>query len=192
MFRFSPDKLIDAVDLMLRRVGPCTRMKLVKLLYMADRYHIVRHGTPVLGDSYYRLPWGPVPSRSLDLLEATADVAAADPEVEADEVSRRLLARVEVSNAQSKYATYSSRGVESAGHLSASEVEALDAAAEKFGGMSAMDLSKLTHTHKAFLETPSLREIDYKLFFLDEPGARPEALQYLTMAQEDHSLLLGL
>ena len=192
-FRFIPEKLVDAVDYMLRQAGPCTRMKLVKLLYLADRYHLVRHGTPVLGDRYYRLPWGPVPSRALDVLEAAADVAAHDPEAPADALSERLLTRIDVKDPASKYASYSSRGLPGQPeYLSPSEIEALGAVAEKFGGRSAIELSNLTHQHEAFLRTKPQDEIDYRLFFLDEPGVTPEAVEYLELAEHDHDLLSRL
>lgn len=191
-FRFSPEKLLDAVDYMLQQVGTCTRMKLVKLLYLADRYHVVRHGTPILGDRYYRLPWGPVPSRSLDVLEAAADVAAQDPEAAADTLSERLLDRVAVDDPGSKYARYSSKGVREPEYLSRSEIEALNAVAAKFGGWSAIDLSRLTHEHQAFLRTQPQDEIDYRLFFLDEPGVTAEAVEYLELAEHDHDLLSRL
>lgn len=192
-FRFAPEKLLDAVDCLLRQVGPCTRMKLVKLLYLADRYHLARHGTPVLGDRYYRLPWGPVPSRSLDVLEAVADVAAHDPEASTDELSERLLARIEVADPESKYARYISRGLPGTPeYLSPSETEALDAVAKMFGGWSAIELSKRTHEHQAFLKTDPQDEIDYRLFFVDEPGVKPEAVEYLELAQQEHDLLSRL
>ena len=192
-FPFTPEKLLDAADYLLRQVGPCTRMKLVKLLYLADRYHLARHGTPVLGDRYYRLPWGPVPSRSLDVLEAAADVAAHDPEAPADELSERLLARIEVKEPESKYAQYISRELPGQPeYLSRSETEALDAVAKTFGGLSATDLSTLTHKHQAFLKTKPQDEIDYRLFFVDEPGVRPEAVEYLELSEQDHDLLSRL
>ena len=161
-------------------------MKLVKLLYLADRYHLVRHGTPVLGDRYYRLPWGPVPSRSLDVLEAAADVAAHDPEAPADALSERLLTRIDVKDPASKYASYSSRELPGQPeYLSRSETEALEAVAKKFGGWTAVDLSKLTHQHQAFLRTNPQDEIDYRLFFDDAKGANPEALEYMESLREN-------
>jgi uncharacterized phage-associated protein len=192
-FRFLPDKLLDAVDYMLRQVGPCTRMKLVKLLYLADRYHLVRHGTPVLGDRYYRLPWGPVPSRSLDVLEAAADVAAHDPEAPSDDLSERLLTKIEIMDPESKYPNYRSRQLPGQPeYLSLSETEALDAVAKEFGNWPAIELSKLTHQHQAFLRTNPQDEIDYRLFFLDEPGVKPEAVEYFELAEHDHDLLSRL
>ncbi len=189
-FRFDPDKLIEAVDFLLRSVGPCTRMKLVKLIYLADRFHLVRHGTPILGDRYYRLPWGPVPSRALDLLEAAADLAAGDPEVAPDAVSERLLERINIEVPESKYARYWAKGEgRRPDSLAPSEVEALDAVAGQYGKLSPRELSDLTHRHRAYLDTPASQEIDYRLFFLDEPGVSQDAFRYLEFSQEDRALV---
>src|SRR5690606_40518414 len=38
--------------------------KLMKLMYFADRDHLVKYGFPITGDMYIKLPYGPVPSFS--------------------------------------------------------------------------------------------------------------------------------
>ncbi len=42
------------------------RLKLVKLLWLADRIHLNRYGRMILKDDYYALPHGPVPSKTMD------------------------------------------------------------------------------------------------------------------------------
>lgn len=192
-FEFDPTKFVDSVVCLLARVGPATRMKVVKLLYLADRFHVVHYGTPILGDRYYRLPYGPVPSRALDLLEAAADLARGDPEVTADEVSEQLLKRVEVKDPGSKMARYVAKEkAPSADSLAPSEVDALNAIASKYGGWAAPALSNLTHGHRAYVDTAASQEIDYRLFFLDEAGASDEALRYLEFTRADRALLQHL
>lgn len=43
-----------------------------KLLYFADKNHLNQYGRPVLGDTYYALPEGPVPSLAYDIAERDA------------------------------------------------------------------------------------------------------------------------
>jgi len=45
------------------------RLKLVKLLWLADRIHLNRYGRMILKDDYYALSHGPVPSKTMDLSE---------------------------------------------------------------------------------------------------------------------------
>ncbi|WP_305569651.1 Panacea domain-containing protein [Tabrizicola sp.] len=41
----------------------------VKFFYLADRAHLNRHGRPITQESYFALPYGPVASKAMDLLE---------------------------------------------------------------------------------------------------------------------------
>ncbi len=41
--------------------------QLVKLVYLADREGLIRHGRPVTYDAYVSIQWGPVPSSTLNL-----------------------------------------------------------------------------------------------------------------------------
>lgn len=190
-FRFDPDKFVEAVAYLVGKASqPCTRMKLAKLLYLADRHHLVRHGTPILGDRYHRLKFGPVPSLALDLLESAAGQAA-EPGGGQDPVESALLRYVEVRNPQSSRAEYALRAgaplrPES---LSPSEIASLEAVAAQYGRLDAVQLMALSHRHKAHLDTPEPREIDYRLFFADEPGASEEARSYLEFSQDDRSLV---
>lgn len=43
-------------------------MKLIKLMYLAEREAIIRWGSPITLDRFYSLPRGPVLSRTLDLI----------------------------------------------------------------------------------------------------------------------------
>lgn len=49
------------------------RLKLVKLLWLADRIHLNKYGRMILGDQYYALPHGPVPSATKNVSEETID-----------------------------------------------------------------------------------------------------------------------
>ncbi|MCW8896858.1 MAG: Panacea domain-containing protein [Flavobacteriales bacterium] len=43
------------------------RLKLMKLLWLADRYHLLRYGRTILKDSYFAMEHGPVPTVTLNL-----------------------------------------------------------------------------------------------------------------------------
>lgn len=47
--------------------GRMAHLKLMKLLYLADRESIKIYGLPISGDEYYSLPHGPVLSKTLEL-----------------------------------------------------------------------------------------------------------------------------
>src|SRR6266849_2457700 len=66
-FNFKLEKLVHALAYFSKNgVRNLTKLKAAKLLYFADREHLLRHGRPILGDVYFCLPYGPVPSLALN------------------------------------------------------------------------------------------------------------------------------
>ena len=53
-----------------RENGRINVMKLVKLIYLPDRFSVERRGVPVVGGIYYSMRNGPVTSELLDLVNA--------------------------------------------------------------------------------------------------------------------------
>jgi uncharacterized phage-associated protein len=66
--RFNERKATQAAARLLTlRGGKMSYMKLIKLLYLADRAALLRWGRPITTDSYVSMDRGPVLSRLLDL-----------------------------------------------------------------------------------------------------------------------------
>src|SRR6266545_5521597 len=73
-FEFNERKATAAAAVMLRRSGGrMNYMKLIKLLYLAERESLKRYGRPICGDDYYSLPKGPVLSIILNLIKANRE-----------------------------------------------------------------------------------------------------------------------
>lgn len=70
MFAFSIDKLIQTVIFFVHNTSPekLGKVKLMKLLYYSDFRHMREYGRPIVGDSYYKLENGPVPTLTLNLI----------------------------------------------------------------------------------------------------------------------------
>ena len=67
--RFREDKVTQAAAVFLRlRGGAMSYMKLLKLLYLADREALLRWGRPITCDAYVSMRNGPVLSRTYDLI----------------------------------------------------------------------------------------------------------------------------
>lgn len=67
--RFKETKATQAAGELLRREGgDMNYMKLVKLLYLVDRASLIRRARPVTFDKFVSLDYGPVPSKTLDLI----------------------------------------------------------------------------------------------------------------------------
>ncbi|MBI5805590.1 MAG: Panacea domain-containing protein [Desulfocucumaceae bacterium] len=54
--------------------GKMDIIKLVKLIYLAEREAIVRWGSPIIYDNYCSMRLGPVPSLTLNLINGTYDI----------------------------------------------------------------------------------------------------------------------
>ncbi len=60
--------------------GKANKMKVLKLIWLADRVHLRRYGRPILNDTYFALNYGPVASNTKDFLEATSFLSAGELE----------------------------------------------------------------------------------------------------------------
>ena len=68
-FRPKLDKIVELL-LYLAHVRPdADKYQAVKFFYLADREHLNRYGRPITHEQYFALPYGPVASKAMDLLE---------------------------------------------------------------------------------------------------------------------------
>ncbi len=108
-------------------------MKLVKLLYLADRQVLVQWGRPISFDWYFSLPHGPVLSFTLDCINAQRDPE--NPGYWHRFISERQGHDVRLI------------GEVQADQLSEAEEAALDAVFKKFGFMDQFQLRDWCHEH---------------------------------------------
>src|SRR5688572_27768282 len=74
---FNEKKATQAAAYLLRlRGGRMSYMKLIKLLYLADRLSLTRRGRPITTDRYVSMDRGPVLSRTLNLITEDREPAA--------------------------------------------------------------------------------------------------------------------
>lgn len=73
--RFDKRKALAATSFLLQQArGRMPYMKLIKLLYAAERESLLRFGKPIIGGHYYAMKLGPVVSEVLDLVKHPPDV----------------------------------------------------------------------------------------------------------------------
>lgn len=131
--------IIESVYYLLSKVGDATKIKVIKLIFLADKYHLIRYGRTVTGDDYYAMEHGPVGSTVKDVLEFNRFTLADNEYVYAaklfDKIDEKTLkAKSEVSSGDLEM-------------LSESDIEALDFIIEKFGKMTASELRHYTHRY---------------------------------------------
>jgi uncharacterized phage-associated protein len=131
--RFNERKATQAAGLLLQlRGGKMSYMKLIKLLYLADREALLQWGRPITTDRYFSMNRGPVLSRILDL--ATDGEDPGSPSI--------------WSNHISEPAGYEVRLQTDAGcdELSEAEVGLLKKVSQTHGNKSRWEMVDLTHT----------------------------------------------
>jgi uncharacterized phage-associated protein len=70
-FVFNEKKAAQAAAYLLKlNRGKMKYLKLMKLLYLADRHCLIKSGLPITGDAFVAMKHGPVLSRTYDLLKS--------------------------------------------------------------------------------------------------------------------------
>ncbi|NUN93734.1 MAG: SocA family protein [Verrucomicrobiae bacterium] len=163
---FSFRKTTQALNFFARRSGGrINKMKALKLLYFADRFHLRKYGRPITNDMYFAMSFGPVASGAKDLAEGSEF----RPDVERDYAERFL---------HPQDYDVGSRADIDREVFSETDLEALGFAWERFGGKDKYALAEITHVypewtkHAAALEggVNSRVEMSYR-DFLDDPPA---------------------
>ena len=73
LLEFDFRKATQAINyLATREGGQIGKLKLIKLAYLADRFHIRRYGRPIFNDSYLAMQYGPVGSSVKDIAELSS------------------------------------------------------------------------------------------------------------------------
>jgi uncharacterized phage-associated protein len=131
-FEFDARKAVHAMAYLVSRLeGRKTdKVKLMKLLYLADRDHFLQEGRPITGDDQYAMPFGPVPTLSLDLLDGQF----------AQDDDGGVFTYLQTRNYE-----VSLKELPEPSGLSPSEIRALDAVIQQFGSMDTWRLKDYTH-----------------------------------------------
>lgn len=70
MNNFKIDKGTQALNYFaVSEGGRINKMKAIKLIWLADRYHLRKYGRSITDDSYKAMPYGPVPSSTKDIAQ---------------------------------------------------------------------------------------------------------------------------
>lgn len=154
-FSFDAARAVQAACYIATRCPDLTKLKLMKLLYFADKRHLQLWGRPITGDRFIRMEHGPVASAFYDL------------------VKRSDMADAEAQSIFDGYLTVHGNSVKAEvdpnlNDLSASDVEVLDEVLAQYGRYSAPQLSKISHSELAWQKAPANGEMDLRLCLREE------------------------
>ena len=142
-FKFEPEKLVQALAFFAwRGVNDLDTMKAVKLLYFADRQHLLTYGRPILSDDYYCMKNGPIPTNALSQIQ---DALSPNPTGDHDALFDEYLG----VDRTKQYARFTSPKEPDLDVFSTSDLEVLNSVLDTYGSKSAWSLRELTHLTSA-------------------------------------------
>lgn len=127
--------IVESIHYLLSRIKKAGKIKLIKLVYLADKYHLLRYGRTVTNDDYYAMERGPVGTTVKDVLSLDKEMLAGEYKHIAKLIGMDGGDYVALPLAHPHY-----------DHLSETDKEALDFVIEKFGKKTGAQLT--TYTHK--------------------------------------------
>jgi uncharacterized phage-associated protein len=148
-FSFDEDKLTSVLTFFASRMDDLDALKSAKLLYFADKRHLLRYGRPILGDNYFGMDHGPVPERAYDQIKAALN--------RNHSVIPAHFAQYLTVDISAKYPRFKAKAAPDMDVLSDSDVEVLEEIVSEYGHLSSWALRDLTH------KEPEVQESDERL-----------------------------
>ncbi|MBU2633223.1 SocA family protein [Patescibacteria group bacterium] len=134
-------KGVQAINYFARKKdGRINKMKALKLIYFADRYHLRKYGRPVVGDTYWAMKLGPVGSNSLDVANLSENSLGQNCLKYAREYLTRPKEDIKLEEIISKKEVLLEV-------FSESDIEALENAYKEFGDKDQFELAKTAHEY---------------------------------------------
>jgi len=161
-FTFDYKKTTQALNYLAEKSGgQINRMRALKLIYFADRYHLRKYGRLITNDTYYAMDNGPVASGAKDIAEGSDFIGR-----EAQNYASNYIEIFSRHDFKSKQTTDKAE-------FSISDLEALNYVLDKFGHLDEWGIVDLTHKYPDWYKHgPSLKladriEMDVNDFFDD-------------------------
>ncbi len=181
-FEFNLGKLVQAIAYFSESGLPgLTKLKIAKLLYFADKEHLLEHGKPIIGDVYWCMDYGPVPSFAMNEMSVAINGSEISVSDESDvSVFSRVLNVKKLFHSHPRFEV--KEGAYDPSVFSASEQSALRYTKNVYGYKTARELVELTHKEPTWVISNNGREsgsralITYDLFFL---GASEKSRRFL-------------
>lgn len=189
--RFKPEKLVHSLAFFAAAgVSDLTKLKAAKLFYFADKEHLLRYGRPILGDVYFCLPYGPVPSAALNTMGDAIE------KTEVEDADRNLFHQyLEVKTFWNPYPVFKAKQKYDPDVFSESELEVLGNVVRQYGSYTARQLVDLTHNEPTWKVPNQFRSpegraaIPYELFFFGASENTRPMLELFRAECEDTSEL---
>jgi uncharacterized phage-associated protein len=174
-FQYDFDSALAAIVFFSsRKPDALDKYKLCKLIFLADKFHLVRYARPITGDRNCAMEYGPVPSVTLDLLN---DLISENYK---DERVRKMADFLAVDRRYQYPRINPKQKIEFEDSLSHSDIQALEETLKKHGDKTFDELKSLTHEMPAYRKAWGAGE------------SRNPAMMYEDLFTEDGDAMSGV
>lgn len=165
MNKFDLIKLVNTIVYFSEHTMPSKfcKTKILKLLFLSDFKHVEKYGKPITYDTYYHLPFGPVPTLTKNYLDNLQNAKDFELGKELD-VFKNAFDLEPHENSHCSYSTIKAKsGVRfNSTKFSKSELEVLKEISKKYFATTAKELVEITHKHIGYIQTGENEKIDYR------------------------------
>lgn len=128
---------VQALHYLLKQLGTIDKLKLVKLMFLADKLHLIRYGRTITGDTFLAMPNGPVGSMVKDVLSGEMGFLSQNDTGFCEKFIEQ----------NGKYDYHARENNPDFGMLSKSDYKILNEVICKFGKLDKWQLVELTHKY---------------------------------------------
>jgi hypothetical protein len=129
--------IVESLCYLLNKLKKADKIHLVKLMYLADKHHLMNYGRTITGDEYFAFPHGPGGSKTMDVLNFKKNVLK-----DLMPFAMQLLKK----GKGFEYLPGENCAIDQLEMLSESDIEALDFALDNFGKIDKWNAVDYTHT----------------------------------------------
>ncbi len=186
-FRHNDAKTLEALVFLAKERPGIDVFHICKVLYFADKEHLNRYGRPILGDRYFALREGPVPSRALNMVNRNQLALSGDV---LEQLSNAL--SLFQKNGE-EYAHLDAKRDPDYDQFSETDIECLNWAIQKFADLSLRDLWNIAHQENSYNAAWERRagnraSMDYALMVNPDNPLRDEILEDI----QENSRVIGI
>lgn len=135
MAKFNYKKAVQILNFFaIKNGGKIDKMKACKLIFLADRAHLRKYARPIINDNYFALQYGPIPSKTKDIIEYKNNEASSY------QYRDMFISKIENNN-------FTSFNDFDPCYFSDSDIEIMNKIYSDFGELSASRLLNITHKY---------------------------------------------
>ena len=139
-----------------KKVFSLTKTKFIKMMFFADKLHLEKYGRSIFGDTYRKLQKGPVPILTYSIIDSAAAESCDNEDVEelVNDFSECISVSCKPNKHGSGMTVFDKKSEFNEKIFSKSEIEVLNAVADKYKDFTVNNIIDATHETEEFKKTP--------------------------------------